>query len=540
MSTAGPKLMTAVQTGASRSNYARWLLFLLVLSASTMLFLSGNVHAPVQRDGSHFVFMANNIAHGQPPYWASFETKNPLTEYYWAVFIRLLHDHLSVVRAARVAEHLWILAGSLIVAILATRIVPRASDRSNSREERLARWLLGLGCGLTTLSLSLHWVVTDDGFNIASYQLVPEGISILLMLSLVERATTAKAVLLGIALFAGWAVKQTSIITMLFPLAATLIGATDRRLLARRLLSSGAVAVLLLAGFVLSLKMNGTFDNYAFSAIQYKRLIAAHFEWDSLWSDFVWNLRGFPRSPLFFYHVVFILFAPVAVVAGLISRKWQDVTFWVILAWYAGCIAQAFASLLFYRHYFLACIGPGILTFAFILGRFKVARWLVVAGFAVLAARLHLDYVHSAGFHKERYTYAPMTRTVAELRSIVPPDATVFTWGGLLHYHVETGKPSDYPQNMWWRFIVRGLPPEERDRMLRDILHTHPPDYVLEMMETYPPSNCLEPIRLDPDLLRRWTHCEYSVAGEIPAKDGRYGCPVRVFRRAAATTTQSG
>lgn len=66
-----------------RARWIRWLVVLgwaAVLGALTAQRLAVNVQAPVQRDGAFFLFLAQNIAHGQPAYCATFETKHPLVE----------------------------------------------------------------------------------------------------------------------------------------------------------------------------------------------------------------------------------------------------------------------------------------------------------------------------------------------------------------------------------------------------------------------------------------------------------------------------
>ena len=48
--------------------YGKHIAFFIMLSSIAYLMLNVNQFAPFHRDGSLFLFMANNIAHGQTPY----------------------------------------------------------------------------------------------------------------------------------------------------------------------------------------------------------------------------------------------------------------------------------------------------------------------------------------------------------------------------------------------------------------------------------------------------------------------------------------
>ncbi len=517
----------------------RWLVVLgwaAVLGVLTAQRLAVNAQAPVQRDGAFFLFMAQNIAHGQPPYWATFETKNPLVEYVWAAAYRLAPGNPGLVQVARVTEHLWIFVTALCLAALCLA----ARRRGPPGPSEATASVLACVTGAVYLLLVTHFQVVDDGFNMAIYTTLPEAAGVALLLRpRPDRGTWAVA--LGVAVFGAWFVKQTSLFTLALPAATAVLMASERRAWARGLALAGGVAAALAFAFVLALQASGTLDEYWLGAVRYKSLIASRVTLPAFLQNLQDNLVA-PRSPhevLARFHTVLLYHVPPALLAWWVAVLWSrrstghasSATVAVLLAWFLGATLQAVLSLLFFRHYFISAIGPALVAVGALCLQRRIASRVAVTTGLLIGAALVAEYRGLGEIARRRSAEAPVTQTVAEIESVVPRQATVFLWGGLPHLHLARSRPSDYPQNMWWPYILEDVTPAARDSRLQAALAPNPPDFIVELFETYPADQALVPVRLDAALLRTWTGRDYVLVLETAPKPGRYGAPARVFRR---------
>lgn len=246
--------------------------FVCIASALAFFMYQINQLAPVQRDGSHFLFMANNIANGQSPYWASFETKNPFVEYYWAAFFKVFKGDFHIVELARIAEALYLLVTSVVLFLFARRAVATNLDVDSPFEAEKHSALAGI-ISLLCFYLLYSWKVNDTGLNIAMYQPLLEMLALLVGFRLLSSPSYPSACLLGFLCFLAWFTKQTSVISVGVPLVVLLLLQRERLFLLRYVAVAVAVASVLLALFFLNLKIQGTFDNYNRSTFEFKSLI---------------------------------------------------------------------------------------------------------------------------------------------------------------------------------------------------------------------------------------------------------------------------
>jgi hypothetical protein len=497
------------------------------------------VLAPVQRDGAFFLFMAQNIAFGQPAYWATFETKNPLVEYFWAGAYLLSPGNPTIIQAARFAEHAWIVATAMCLALVC--FVARRAPIAGRPVRHVEAVVVSGVVGATYLLLVSHYQVVDDGFNIAIYTTLPEAVAILLLLA-GQPDRSWWRIALGVALFSAWFVKQTSGMTLALPAVTALMLAPRFREFFRGIVVATVIAGALAGAFFVSLWSTGTLDEYWLAAVQFKGVIASKVTFarflDGLHATLAPprgirdTLARFPAILLYLVPLVTIVWVTVLARERRVpAAGTYGLPVAVLCAWFLGSTLQAVLSLLFFRHYFISAIGPALVAIAALCLRSTTATRTAAIGLAAVSAALVADYRGLGDITRTRSVEAPINRTVAEIAAVVPREATVFLWGGLPHHLLERGRPSDYPQNMWWPYIIEGLNPAERDARLHAVLSPSPPEYVVEFFETYPPEQALVPVRLDAELLRSWTGQRYVVVLETAARPGRYGVPARVFRR---------
>lgn len=516
---------------------------LIVVAAIAWAFGSGNLHAPVQRDGSHFLFMAVNIAAGQPPYWASFETKNPFVEYLWAFGLMAFKGNSSVA-TARVVEHAYLslTAFAIFVFIARAFLEPRLAH-AHPYTSSLPN-LTGIVAAALYLCATLDHRVTDDGFNIALYQSLPELATVWALLQVARTLSPVAAGLAGLGCFLAWFTKQTSLIALAFPMAAAILVAFPKQGFCRCAIAFIVPIVVCVTVWFGYLAATDTLGNYVLGTMSYRTEISA-----LLWPEFGRNLGNLFRianpgdldSLAYQFHKVLAWFLPVllaasAILAALrVLRGDRDgaLVIGVAALWLLGTFAQAVVGLTFFRHYFLACIAPAALVAAVMLR--DAPRIAVLALFVVPVAALTSvwawKYASWAPAIAERARQAPMTHTVHGLRPLLPSGARVYNWNGLPHFHAYTGRPSDYPLNLWWPWIMTTLPEDQRDARLRAIFRESAPEYFLEIVESYPPNQGLKGFPLSLDLLAHWTGNRYELAGTVTPPAGRYGVPARVFRR---------
>lgn len=460
-----------------------------------------NLTLPVARDASIFLFMANNIAHGQAPHWAVPDPKNPLVELYWAAFIGVAGRWASLTTLARLAEHLWVWCSALGLAFVVSRLLEQRAP-ATSRAERAA---LAMAAALVYAALVTHLDVVDSGLQLSIYMTLPE----LAVLALLLRAgspvvrRTAWVVALGTALFAAWFVKQTALVPAAALVATWIATRGDRRRHLASVALAAVVAALWALAYVAVLALTGTLDNYWWATVEYKAHLARHMPVGVLWQKLVSTLvlpAGIAPFPSAF-PVVLLYLLPVAATCWVVGtwRAWRGglstaEPVALAAAWTTAEIGQAMMSLLFFRHYFVSALGPAISLVLVLTGRRPWVRRLVAGFLVVIAGTLAADYRARPELATLKDA-SPIYLTVTELRDIIPPGATVFVWGGLAHYHVETAKPSDYEDNVWWPHIAAGLPDGQRDAHLEAVLRPDPPDYVIELFEDTPQNRASGPSR---------------------------------------------
>ena len=533
-----------VKSGLPVAEEYRWIITatLLFLSVSASLVYI-NAAGPVQRDGSHFLFMANNIYSGLPPYWASFETKNPFVEYLWALFYIPLAPWTGIVIASRIAEGFYIALTGLIT--MYSLVLCNRSFISNAAGVTTRGiYLFAIAGGLAVIFILSDWRIVDNGFNIAIYQSLPEALALLSALWLVKNTSLKVSVTLGLAVFVAWWTKQTSVVTLAFPLVVTLFWAQKLGRI-RAYIVSAAVAFSVFVGcvglFFLSLWNNGTFNYYfrGTHSFHFARAGADLTEsFAKLWR-LLFSRLDFPDNLALWISAGFLLLLGIFLVqwfrahrgAGELKQFFPKL---FLLAWLFGSLFQAYLPLEFFPHYFLACLVPAVICGGVFLLSCDWLRAdlrgistviLAATAFALIGYYPQYDLLH-------RMTESsPIYHRVARLGEIIPADKKVFIWGGLMHFHVLLERASDYPQNMWWPYIMNSMSQVERDKELRANLFDDPPDFFIEFYETYQSNLPATSVPLDNDKMKRWTGRDYKLVGGFKSSRGRYGVPVRIFKR---------
>lgn len=510
----------------------------LVLLAALGVCWRTNSAGAVQRDGAHFLFMAMHIAHGKPPYWASWETKNPLVEFYWAPWMAAWPASAPLQIPARAAEHAWMGLSALLLSWWVRRTVGAASGGRSAM-------LLASASACAYVCLLLHPRVSDGGLNIAMYQTLPE-LTVLALAWAIGWARTGgrvwgPALALGIASFGVWFVKQSAPLAVLPALGIMLLVAPARGALLRAYLLAVGMALALVGAFALSLSASGTLANYLEGTHGFKATILDRAGWAAVWDRLSLRLR-----PQWFIQDPFPRFVTPILYLGAIGLILTFVWSWprfrrglapeegarlVSAAWCFGAVLQSAAGVLFFHHYFLSAIAPAVVLIAAWAGTRLWARIAVGSLLAAFAVLLLFGVASERDRVVAAAESAPIVDTINRAAAIIPHDATVFNWNGLPHYHVMRRVPSAHAKNMWWPFILAAKPESERRDQLRATLAPAPPDFVLEILEDYPPEQNLTPFPLDADTLGTLTGARYRVVGEIETRPGRYGAPARIWAR---------
>lgn len=502
---------------------------------------SVNQFAPVQRDGSHFLFMANNTAHGQNPYWASFETKNPLVEYYWSVFFRVFDGNAHIITLARIAEAVYLFFTSLIVFLIA-----RHALRAQSSIVKPHQWFdrssfVAAAISVLGLFLMSSWRVTDTGFNISQYQTLLEGACLLWAFSLFKQPSYSKAIALGVFAFAAWFVKQTSVIAVGLPLLLLFVLYPNKKHVLKYLGVAIGVATSLLILFFINLAFEGTLENYNRSTFEFKSLIFSVSNSDFAIMRFNNALNNAfaltnPQQRFSSYLLLFFLTFPVILLIDIVANriaapnKPRNSIKWIIYAWFVGSMIQACMGLTFYPHYFISSIVPALLSVMLLCSRRSPSLLLGVVALAV-STKLFWDYRDDDTTLYSMREAAPVYHSVKALSSIIPTEATVFNWSALSHYHVLNQKSSDYPQNMILPYVLIDVDDDKRKAMFQNTFNNAPPEYVIEFRETLPKFTPLRTFPLTPEHLEEWSGTEYRNLANFRPHRGRYGLPVFVFVR---------
>lgn len=509
----------------------------------TLFYVHANLNAPVQRDGAHFVFMANNIAHGQAPYWASFETKNPLVELYWSPFLFFLSKSFGIVGAARIAESLWLLATAVLMFFI---VVQSTNSRVNTAltciDANIRFFLPAAVVSICYFVLVMDVRVTDDGLNISLYQSLPELLLLAFLLKPPQNNWFLNGLLVATLVFLAWLVKQTSVLPAITLLIASAI--IHRRQLT--LAWWGGVVVglaITLGAFALHLTITDTWPNYLLGTYAYKASMIP-LGWPALFKNalsaysvpiLALDLPSFLAAHRVWSGIATLVLSAWAVLR-LISTPnevWsvQRVAltlsiFWMITAW-----IQAVAGLTFFSHYFLASIAPVFVSLGLLLTSSPKKIVLPISvTLLITAAILIAKYSSMDSSNELRREQAPITRATSEVLRLLRPEDRIFNWNGLPHILIAHGAPSAYPMNMYWPYIMTGLPEETRKKLLKETLQV-PPDVVIAIVEQYPPNQALRPENMTTGRLYELTQQAYRLEYETTPMEGRYGNAVQVFRR---------
>ncbi|MFM0222411.1 hypothetical protein [Paraburkholderia dipogonis] len=518
------------------------LLVLLIIMTVVAFYLRADMHAVMQRDGAHFVFMANNIAHGEPPYWASFETKNPLVEIYWSPFIRLFSAAFGIVESARIAEACWVAATALLIFFVVSVPSRAALPRQRDASPIASTVLPAAAFSLLYVVLALDVRVTDDGLNIALYQSLPELALLALLLRVPRNHWFAHGFLIGVFVFLGWFVKQTSLLPAALVVVAWL--AIMRGRLRYSWLIGGCLGALVcLGGFALHLILTDTLQNYLLGTVKFRAGLSP-----VLMDQFIANAKASYLVPLWSLNleqflsahrvwtaIAMVILTPLAAIRLYNTRSegWtiRRVALVLAVAWMFGAWLQAVLALTFFAHYFLASLAPVVVVAGLLLS--MSGKRVIFASSAVvlaLVAGLIYSYVGMKAVNELKSAAAPINRSTAEVMRFIKPGDKVFNWSALPHVLVAQGAPSAYSMNMCWPYILASLPEATRTQMLKQTLRM-PPDVVVSMDEESPPDQGLRNYPMTEVRLKELTGQNYVLVHTTAPIAGRYGNPVSVFRR---------
>lgn len=514
----------------------------VLLSCLGLYYLLSNIGAPVQRDGAHFIFMAQQIALGHAPYWASFETKNPLVELFWSPFIALLGPSLGYEPAARIAETLWMVATAILMFTTAARWRPGADSMDHGRQKPpMLCHAIALGCAAVYLALALDVRATDDGLNISLYQALPELALISLLLTPPRVSPAAHGAIIGGLFFAAWFVKQTSALTLGGTLLVYICATREARS-PKWLLGLFAGALVPTIAFALHLLVTGTLIYYWLGTHAYKASMASATSFADFWTS-LQRLYGFSKIPASLDEVLrshylwsTILTVALSVWAGLtIFRARQDrhVELPIILSttWMVLSLVQALGSVMFFLHYFLASLAPVAFVLTLLLMRARpnvgaVGVLICSASTAILV----VSYWNVGATNRARAAEAPINRSVDEVMRFIKPGDKIWNWTALPHFLVAYAAPSAYPQNMSWPHIISTFPTETRQALLGEVART-PPDAVIVMQENYSMKELLIASPKTAERLFALTGHRYELVYATDRRPGRYGASVQLFRR---------
>ncbi|NOY62999.1 MAG: hypothetical protein GXP10_07600, partial [Gammaproteobacteria bacterium] len=464
-----------------------------------------NAAGPVQRDGSLFIFMANNIYAGQPPYWASFDTKNPFVEYYWSLVYVPLAGWLGVVSASRVAEGIYLALTGLVVFYSLLFYYRKFLMPQQEQSQRLQLCsmfrptLFAMLLSVSVVYLLSNWRVVDNGFNISIYQGLLEALALLLAVMLIYRRSLPLSLLFGGIVFFAWWTKQTSLLSIFPPLLVSLFWAYKSGCF-RQYLCASAIALVtflsLVALFVLVLWQNETLAYYQRGTHGFHlSTLADNMKSASLYlMGLLSSSWAFPKNTALWVSALFVIVVvAVSRDVALCKRRGDqsiDTVFLKVFlaSWLFGAILQATIPLNFYPHYYLSAWVPAVLNVGVHL---LDAKWVrddlrgINAAIALLLFFALFHYYEERPLLEQMRSSAPIYQRVEKLSEIIPPESTVFVWGGLAHFHILNNKSSDYAQNMWWPYIRESMSDAERDEEISAHLKGNPPDYFIEFYESY-------------------------------------------------------
>lgn len=508
----------------------------LLIAALSLFYLYANLYAPMQRDGAHFVFMANNIAHGQPPYWASFETKNPLVEVYWSPFLAILGGRFGLVGAARIAEALWLAATALMIFSIVAGVARTGAARTTGAMS------VALATALVYLALASDVRLTDDGLNIALYQSLPELALVAHILHRPTKRWLGHGLLAGLLVFLGWFVKQTSLLPDALVIAAWLALLRDRRTFPWLVgMCIGALAGVGL--FWWHLRVTSTTYNYLLGTVIYRAGLSS-----ALLGDFFANAKQsflvplwtLPLGSFLASHRVWTTIAMVVLLPNVFvdlwasrAEKWSPKRSALLLcaSWMIGAWLQAVLALTFFPHYFLASLAPVCAVTAILMASARPgARVIASTAAALLVIFLVISYRDMREVNIAASRQAPINRSTEEVLQLLKPGDKVFNWSGLPNVLVAFGAPSTYPLNMCWPYVMTALPESTRTSLLKQTL-AEAPDVVIAMDEQYPANQGVADVPMSVERLKALTGRDYVLVIKTAAMPGRYGAPVSVFRR---------
>ncbi|WP_315809183.1 hypothetical protein [Pseudomonas sp. C9-3] len=516
------------------------LLALPVIFFVAAFYLLSNISAPMQRDGAHFVFMANNIAHGLPPYWASFETKNPLVEIFWSLFIFVLAKSQGILESVRIAETIWIASTATLIFLTIFCVSLEKKPKGRTLFGSVGLWS-GLSVALLYLVLALDVRVTDDGLNIALYQGLPELLLIVLLLRLPSRHHFIHGGAVGVVIFLSWFVKQTSLLPEFLVIAGCAVVLRGQlRLSWWGGCFLGAVGGV--AAFALHLLVTGTLDNYLLGSTIYRSGIAPALMsefWSNALASYsvpIWSLSfgQFLSVHRIWTTIALVILIPVAMACLYRSREraWSGARLALLLSilWMFGAWLQAVLALTFFPHYFLSSLAPVALVSGVLISMARRPAALALsAGVLGLFFGLIGSYADMKESNMLRGELAPINISTAQVLRFIKPGDRVFNWSGLPHVLVAYGAPSSYALNMNWPFIMTGLPDDTKKRMLRNVLRV-PPDVVVAMYESYPKNQGIANYAMNESVLKEVTGLDYVLVYRSSTLPGRYGDAVSVFR----------
>lgn len=480
-------------------------------------YLAYALNSAFQRDGAHFLFMSNQICDGYSPYWASFETKTPLVEYFWCGFhrsVNLFFDS-TIWQSARVFESLY---------IFATTALFYRFLRDNKVD-------LSISTVFSTLLLVFlaDPRITDNGFNISIYQPLL-CFSVLLMAHKIlseKNIVILKAIGLGILLFCSWFVKQTSV----FDISAALlfiflISKNSIRERLRRASFAILPFFLIILGFVAYLQNTNTLQYYLLGTFNF------HLKRVDLGVDFVsdgikklWGAFSFPENYPAYLFVLFCLLVFFLIMLP-IKRPQEKHNIIILLLWAFGCIVSALVPLTFFKHYWINLAFPLFAVCALMLTGFsKIIRMTVSFGLALVTSAF--IFKSHQFISKNSLEKSAQYRISLEIDKYISSADTIFMWGGLPHYYVLKYKVSKIPQNMWWSFIQDSK--EKNALKVGDYLRKYRPNKIIQMYERYSLNQSLYPFFLDEKLILELSGCEYRLMVNIENISGRYGVPVSIW-----------
>lgn len=516
-------------------------LFYAAIAIQATLSAWVNSFGPYHRDGSFFLFMAQQIIKGVPPYYSVMDSKNPLVEYYWAAFNFIsLPFKLSMEISSRIAEAAWIACCIFIIYKLLVDHFPHLKTS------------IAIKVILLICQFSMNfWKFTDNGFNISLYQSLFEFLSIWITFKIFLSdgppiKILLRGLLLGVIVFLAWMVKQSSLISIIPAIAFLLChhifskrgGISSRKILSVCIIGP-IVSSLLLLIFFSALKNNGTFDNYWAGTFTYNAALSSQASKSKAISLIADNLEVLLTSFSFISILLWTYLLATLMLLIFLLKKYEAASYRILLVttwfWSTGVLLQTFGKLTFFNHYFLALIVPLsnliVLLLPPIFPRIKPAlvQVFLIGIVTTILTILQLKQTHILQKIKEE---SPMVTRSKAIAKVLPIDAKVFNWSGFMHFFVDTNRDSYYEMNQWWFYIVSyHWQNGELDRYMQNKFKNYAPDYIVEQREKAPEEFLLTEIKLNQEMLERWTSEEYEVILHLPSGSKRYEHELFLYKK---------